>query len=280
MRRIGTALALLVVACEGGETPVPDVVDAPWLRAHREAVVLVDLQSKPELYAKGHIAGAVYANLEDFRDGKKDLAPVEKLERRLGELGIGPDTHVVAYDELYGRNAGWLWYVLAQLGHERVSLLDGGMDAFREELVAGPPPAPAAVTYRARKQPSGVVDSAFVASRPAGVVLIDTRPREQYTGEKPKDGMKPGHIPGAISLPWEAFRGKDNRFLAPEEAAKLVANVPKDAEVVLYCNSYHMAAHVHFQLHRLGYANVKAFDGSVEEWTKDPARPLKTGVEP
>ena len=281
MRRATTiVLALLLGACsrETATEPVPPLVDAAWLRTHRDDVVLVDMQSSRELYEKGHVEGAVHAEVDDFRDEKKNLAPVAELERKLGELGVDRDTHVVAYDELYGRHAGWLWYVLHQLGHERVSLLDGGMDGI--ELVAGPPPGPASVRYEARKFPTDVVDAKWVEEHLGRAVFLDVRPDEQYTGKKPKEGMKPGHLPGAISVPWTAFRGPGNRYLDPAAAEKLLAGVPKDEEVVLYCNSYHQAAHVHFQLVRLGYRNLKAFDGSMKEWLEDPQRPLQTGREP
>jgi thiosulfate/3-mercaptopyruvate sulfurtransferase len=283
MRRLAVLAIVLAAACSKTTAPLPPtnpLVDATWLREHRDEVVLVDMQSTPELYGKGHLNGALYANVEDFRDEDKNLAPVAQLTAKLGSLGIDANTHVVAYDEKYGRNAGWLWYVLEQLGHTRMSLLDGGMDAFAGELEIGAPPSVEPKEYVARKNPTNVVDVAWVQQHLGDAVFLDARPVEQYTGEKPKEGMLPGHLPGARSLPWDAFRGPDGRYLDKEGAAALVKGLPKDRDLVLYCNSYHQAAHLQFQLARLGFTNLKAFDGSLKAWQKDPSRPLKTGNEP
>ena len=106
----------------GVPQPTPPIVDADWLRANRDQVVLVDMQSSRELYEKGHLPGAVHITVNDLRDEKKLLAPVEVLETRIGDLGIRGDTWVVAYDEKNGRNATWLWYALMQMGHRRFSL--------------------------------------------------------------------------------------------------------------------------------------------------------------
>jgi len=274
--------ALLAAACSRKpELPAaPPLVDADFVRNHRDAIVLVDMQSERALYEKGHVPGAVHADLEDFRVQKNYLAPRKDLEERLGALGIDRETHVVVYDELYGRNAGWLWFVLTQLGHTRVSLLDGHMDAFRDELETGPGTTPRPKRYESRRAPPDLVDADEVAARSKDAVLIDARPEEQYTGEKPKKGIRPGHIPGAINVPWESFRGPDRRYLTAEEAAPILERIPRDRELILYCHTYHMASHVHFQLARFGYTNVKAFDGSIEEWQQDASRPLVLGRNP
>jgi thiosulfate/3-mercaptopyruvate sulfurtransferase len=261
-------LAVLLGGCD--EAKAPPLVSAEWLRANRAQVVLLDVQSSRELYEKGHVPGARYADFEQFRTDRKQLAPADVLAARLGALGIDEDTHVVVYDEKHGRNSGYAWYVLAQLGHERVSILDGHMDGFAKELEKGPPPAVEPKTYRPRRQPQ-VVTSEWVKERLGKLPMLDARPVEQYTGAKPKEGMKGGHLPGAVSVPWDAFTGKDGRYL--DEAASrraLTALAGRELrpgeEVVVYCNSYHQAAHVHWVLARLGFSDVKAYDASMKEW--------------
>ncbi len=282
-------LALLAAACGRQEEKVtfdestaPMLVDADWLRAHRDEVVIADMQSTRELYEKGHIPGAVHATVADFRTKEKLLAPVPRLVEKLGALGIDHNTHVVVYDEKHGRNAAWLWYTLTQLGHKKVSLLDGHIDVFRDELVGGPPPVPEPKKYVPRREPTNVVDMEWVRKRVGdpNLVIFDARPHGQYTGEKPKKGMRGGHIPGARNLPYTVFLGPGGRYLPPEEAQKVVGDIPKDQEILLYCNTYHEASNVHFQLARLGYRNIKSFDQGMRFWERDPSLPRKLGEQP
>jgi thiosulfate/3-mercaptopyruvate sulfurtransferase len=265
-------LSFLVLAAVCNAAPAPPLVSPEWLKEHRSEVVLLDVQSKKELYEKGHLKGAVWVDFEQFRTEKKQLASADVLASRLGALGIDENTHVVLYDELHGRNCGYVWYVLKQLGHERMSILDGHMDAFRSELEAGPSPAVTAKTYKPRRTPE-VVSPEWVRERLGKVSMLDTRPVEQYTGVKPKEGMKGGHLPGALSVPWDAFTGKDGRYLDEKAARAALAQLAgrelkEDEEIVVYCNSYHQAAHVHWVLDRLGYKDIKAFDASMKEWEK------------
>jgi 3-mercaptopyruvate sulfurtransferase SseA len=261
---------LLAAVCSAA--PAPPLVSPEWLKEHRSETVVLDIQSKKELYEKGHVKGAVWVDFEQFRTEKKQLASADVLAKKLGELGIDENTWVVVYDEKKGRNCGYAWYVLKQLGHEKVSILDGHMDGFLAELEAGPAAAVTAKTYKPRREPQ-VVSSEWVKERLGKLPMLDAREGEQYTGVKPKEGMKGGHLPGAVSVPWNAFLGKDGRYLDDEAArAALVRLAGKglkaDEEIVVYCNSYHQAAHVHWVLDRLGYKDIKAFDASMKEWEK------------
>lgn len=271
MKRIAWFL-FLVAACDETAAPGPPLVSPEWLREHRAEVVLLDVQSTRELYEKGHVKGAVWVDFEQFRTGKRQLASADALATKLGELGIDENTWVVAYDEKRGRNSGYLWYVLKQLGHERMSILDGHMDAFATELEKGAAPAVPTKTYRPRRAPL-VVSPEWVKERLGKLPMLDAREPEQYTGVKPKEGMKGGHLPGAVSVPWNAFVGKDGRYLDEKTAREALARlagreIKADEEVVLYCNTYHQAAHLHWVLDRLGFRDIKAFDASMKEWER------------
>jgi len=286
------ALTAVLAACGGEGKPEaapgpavskPPIVDAAWLREHRDEVVVVGMHRSRETFEKGHVPGAVYADVEDFRTKDKLLKPRAELERRLGELGIDADTYVVAYDDRDGYNAGWLWFILTQLGHGAVSLLDGNIGAW-EGLETGPPPEVEEKTSRARRDPPDIVDADYVQARMGKSIIVDARVPEQYTGEKPKKGMKGGHVPGAINVPWNTFHDESGRYLdVPAARAALASRVDgepwKDNEVILYCNSYHASSHLHFHLARLGYTNLKAYDGSMKDWEARDL-PLKKGEQP
>jgi thiosulfate/3-mercaptopyruvate sulfurtransferase len=279
---LSSLLLGLAYAQENPAPPAPPLVTAQWVKEHRGGIVLVDVQSSRELYEKGHVPGARFLDFETLRTKEKQLAGKDVLAARFGALGIDEATHVVVYDEKQGRNSGYVWYALKQVGHPAVSMLDGHMDGFKDELEAGPPPAVEPKTYRPRAGPQ-VVSGEWVREH-LGMTMLDARPFEQYTAEKPKEGMKGGHIPGALSVPWDAFTGPDGRYLDEAAArAALAARVgrelPRDEEIVVYCNSYHQAAHLHFILDRLGYRNIKAYDASMKEWEKKDW-PRATGDQP
>jgi thiosulfate/3-mercaptopyruvate sulfurtransferase len=155
---------------------------------------------------------------------------------------------------------------------------------FENELETGPGTKLAEKTFHARRDPPDIVDTAWVKSKLGQVVLIDARPVGQYTAEKPKKGMKGGHVPGAINVPWDTFVGPDGKYLdevaAREKLAKLVdGEIWKGQTVVLYCNSHHAASHLQFQLARLGYGNLKAYDEGMKFWEKQEL-PLRGGSQP
>jgi thiosulfate/3-mercaptopyruvate sulfurtransferase len=281
MRKL--ALLLLPLALASAKDEAPALVTADWLRAHKAEVVILDIQSSRELYEKGHVPGARFLDFEQLRTKEKTLAAPDVLAERFGALGIDENTHVVVYDEKHGRNSGYVWYALRQIGHRAVSVLDGHMDGFPGELESGPPAAVEARRYRPRETPR-VVSGDWVKDRIGKVPMLDARPVEQYTGEKPKEGMKGGHIPGALCVPWDVFTGPDGRYLDETAArATLTARTGRelkpDEEIVVYCNSYHQAAHLHFVLERLGFRNLRAYDASMKEWeAKD--WPRATGKQP
>jgi thiosulfate/3-mercaptopyruvate sulfurtransferase len=260
--------------------PTPPLVDADWLRAHRDEVVLVDMQSTKELYEKGHIPGAIHITVNELRDDNKLLAPVEVLEKKLGALGIRGDTWVVAYDEKEGRNATWMWYALMQMGHRRISLLDGNMSAFKEELETGSA-KPEPTTYVAyAKDPKEVVDTDWVIANKDEVLLLDTRPLAQYTGSKPKQGYRAGHMPGAIHFHRGQFLKPDGTFVDVAAGRELAGKLPRDRKIVVFCNTFHDGAHVAFQLHRLGFDNLLYWDSGYKDYMSDESRPLKLGDQP
>ena len=264
-------------ATAGPGEPTDPIVSAEWLKAHRGDVLLVDMQSKRELFEKGHLDGAVYLDVNELRDENRNLAAVGDLEEKLGALGIRGDTWVVSYDERSGRNATYLWYALHQLGHTRKSVLDGGTKAVADLLVPGKAPEVEAVTYKAFRQPRNVVDTAWVLDRKDSVYLLDVRPIEQFTGEKPKKGYRAGHIPGSHHLPRLRFLRPDGTFVSDEEARRVVRGLPTDVDIVVFCNTFHDGAHLYFQLLRAGRSNLKIWDSGMRDYTADEEKPLELG---
>jgi len=288
MRLIGIPLLVSVSLLGACASTTPDaktdwpgpLVTAAWLQAHPDEVVIVDAQTSSMKFERGHVPGAIRAQVTAYR--LNDRVPsVDRLALLFGRLGIDANTPVVLYDDVDGYHASWGWFVLQQLGHEHVALLDGGLEAFRGKLEGGKPRMASPKTYQPRRRNMpDIVDAEWVAGNLKGIVLIDARPPEEYTGEKPRRGSQPGHIPGALNIPWTAFRRADGHYVSPEAGLELVKGIPKNAIIVVYSNTFVAGAHVFYHLERLGFRNVKAFEGSIYEWQTDPKRPLKKGQEP
>ena len=266
------------------------VVDAAWTAAHREQLVLADvrwyLDRRPGRaeYDRGHIPGAVYVELEEWlaapaslQAGRHPLPDPELFARGMRELGIGDADTVVAYDDQGGVMAARLVWMLRATGRE-AALLDGGLGAWEGPLETEPARrAPAA--FSARPWPAEALAGADDAADPANAV-IDARQRERFLGESPDPvDPRPGHIPGARSLPTREHLGEDGRLLAREELRRrfAAAGVDGSKPVVSYCGSGVTACHNLVVLEHAGLGPGRLYPGSWSQWSGDPSRPAETG---
>ena len=153
-------VALLLAAVRPAVAAEPGLlVDTAWLDAHLKDANLriVDMVTEPEAYQKAHVPGAVYLHVNDSRiavpAGGFRLPTVDEAARILGGLGIGPDTHVVVYDDSGGLHASRLFFTLEVLGHRKVSLLDGGIQAWRRAKRGGHIPGAVNIDWRQNLRP-------------------------------------------------------------------------------------------------------------------------------
>lgn len=286
---------------------VPSVVDVPWLLAHRgdPGVRVVDVRwslAAPgrDAYAKGHVAGAAFVDLDTELSaatgpGRHPIPSAARVAEVFGALGVGPETHVVAYDDAAGSVAARAWFLLRGYGHDRVSILDGGFPAW---VAAGGPVStdvptflPRALALREALPEGEVVDKPHVRSlsdrRDASVRLIDVRARPRYLGETEPVDARPGHIPGAKSVPWS-----ENVVTSPGDAAPHLRSAAElralytralgDArEVVFYCGSGVTASLAVLAFERADLPGVRArlYEGSYSDWARDPSLPVAHGDE-
>ncbi len=197
----------------------------------------------------------------------------------MGRIGIADDSEVVAYDDAGGAIAARLWWMLDDLGHRNVRVLDGGVGAW---MAAGGPLTPAVTTYPAGRLTlhdgwSRTIDRDDLAVRLGSVALIDARVPERYRGEvEPVDAV-PGHIPTAISLPTAGNLGPDGRFLAPEVLRARFEALGDD--VVSYCGSGVNACHNALAMRVAGLPDPLLYPGSYSDWA-GTGMPIVTGDEP
>lgn len=276
------------------------VISAEELLAIRDRVVIVDAQSGPDAdtrYQVRHLAGAVHVDLDlDLAEkpadpahgGRHPLPDVERFARTLGLLSIDPSSHVVVYDDKNGSNAAArFWWMLRALGHERVQVLDGGLaagiaaglptDAGREAQTAKPP-------YPSTGWELGIAlaDEVGVAGHDPARLVIDVRDAVRYRGEIEPFDPNPGHVPGAINVPFASNLGPDGRFLTAEElAAKYRALLGDRApeQVIVHCGSGVTACHTLLAMERAGIRGPKLYVGSWSEWGRS-GRPIAKGGDP
>lgn len=258
--------------------------------AEREDVVVLDVRNKlggssEQAYREAHIPGSVYsdylgAGWRTTVDGVPgQLPPVEDLERLIGGLSIDNDTHVVIVSggtsALDMGSATRVYWTFKVLGHDAVSILDGGYRAYVEDA-ANPTEtgwiAPESKTFQAHFRPEMVADAKDVAAaRAAGTALIDARPPAQYQGaQKHPAAKRPGTIPGAANVPESELTTERGRFVDADRVAALLdsVGVKPDAEAVTFCNTGHWASLAWFaQSEILGNKNVRVYDGSMVDWS-------------
>jgi len=293
LRGVVPALAgLAAIAAAGATEPRPGpLVDAAWVQAHSDDpdVVVVDLRNaidggSAEAYRAGHIPGAVYSNYlkagwRVTRDGVPGmLPPVPDLERLIGRLGIDNDDHVVLVAGGVGPtdmgSATRVYWTFKVLGHDAVSILDGGHRAYAAAYPlarGGVTPTPA--RFDADFRPELLAERAEVGQQLADgdAALIDNRPPAQYRGaKKAPPTPRPGTLRGARNLPEGQLVRADGTFRrgAALEALLAERGLAGSGPAVTFCNTGHWASLGWFALHELrGQDAVRLYDGSMSEWT-------------
>ena len=249
-------------------------------------ILVVDL-CKPEIYAQGHIPGAVhldYGEVVATEPPVMGLLPdAEHMSRLCSRIGLTPKRRVVAYDDEGGGKAARLLWSLAAYGHEHVTLLNGGHHAWANE---GHPMTTeeTAVEPTACKltcQDEVVADRDYVLShlKDETVALLDARTPEEFTGTD-RRATHGGHIPGAVNIEWTQamdqannLRIKDRDVLMPMLESK---GITPDKEIIVYCQTHHRSAHTWLLLKALGFDRVRGYPGAWSDWGNRNDVPIET----
>jgi len=290
-------LALSAAAHADRLTDQP-LVDVEWLQdtLGHESLVVIDIRAPSkdaDFYATGHIPGAVSAPYGQFGWRAKQggivgqLPPIEDISARIGSLGVDNDDHVVIVP--FGKNssdfgaATRVYWTFKVLGHDNVSILDGGMEGWSASAgdLSADAENPEAVTFVAAFRPELIADADEVAAAMAsGVALVDARPADQHSGKsKSPVARVAGTIPGAVNIAQSEFYDSQNlSFVGKDKISGLVdkAGVGDDAEQITFCNTGHWASVAWFGLSEvLGNKKTKMYDGSIADWTSDESRPVQ-----
>ncbi len=275
-------------------------VDTQWLMDHAtdEDLMILDAQPNVHDYIKAHIPGAIYMNEGLLRIPKKGLpaqyVPETVIEPLFRRVGLEADRPVVVYTGK-GLFSGWgngleqtmMAYTLARFGHKNVYVLDGGFEQWMQD--EGPTsqvfPEVTESNFGVEVQREYFVayDAFRTLKDRENVVLLDARPANVYEGQGP--WIKPGHIPGAINVPWKVFMTDENpRKLRPDDEIQAILDeheITPDKTVICSCGTGREATN-EFLLFKwyLGFPKVKIYEGSFTEWSSYPQNPTVTGTNP
>jgi thiosulfate/3-mercaptopyruvate sulfurtransferase len=272
---------------------IPPLVDAAWLRDHRDAVVVADVRwylddrDGRTAYEAGHVPGAVFVDVDrdlaapgSPAEGRHPLPDPAAFAAAMGRVGIGDDDVVVAYDDQGGVMAARLVWMLRAIGHD-AALLDGGIAAWDGPLETGAA-HPEQKRFTPTPWPDDRVASIDEAADTDSNVVLDARQRERYLGEPNVLDPRAGHIPGARSLPARENVDEAGRFLPIDELRRRLAAVGidrADTPVVSSCGSGVTACHNLLVMEHAGVGHGRLYPGSWSQWAADPARPAATGAD-
>ena len=270
------------------------LVYTDWAQSNldTQSIVFVEVDEDISAYDIGHIPGAIKLDWKtDLQDPiKRDFVDAQQFSKLLSERGIANDDTVV----LYGGNNNWFaayayWY-FKLYGHDKIKLLDGGRKKWELDgrtMSADPVNRPA--TSYAAEAP----DTSIRAFRDEVIAaigtknLVDVRSPDEFSGKilapahlPQEQSQRPGHIPGAINVPWSRAANEDGTFKSDEELTAIYAAAGLDdaRETIAYCRIGERSSHTWFVLQELlGHKNVKNYDGSWTEYGSLVGAPIELG---
>jgi thiosulfate/3-mercaptopyruvate sulfurtransferase len=259
----------------------------------REGLVVIDVRGKAAYAFGGHIPGAVHSTWHDYSDpnatAKGLLDPeIGNLENKLRALGINNDSEIVIYSNPFDNwgDEGRMFWMLQYLGHSRLKILDGGWVKWVAERrryehgTVTPKPGKFTATVNpdlaiAKEELKRLVKRPHPETR-----IVDARSLEEYAGKEVPGIPRPGHIPTALSVPWNGFLNPDATLkdLAAIKSSLEEKGVHESHDVICYCTGGVRSAWLYFVLRVAGYRKVRNYPGSWWEWSRDFAAPVETDV--
>ena len=240
-------------------------------------------------YREGHIPGAVFFDIDAVSDQLSPLPhmlpPATDFAAHMARLGLNDSDTLVIYDGSgVNLSAGRVWWTFRAFGHAQVAVLDGGIGKWRAEQR---PLESGTVTlspgnFTARLDARAVRDLAAVRANIANrsEQLVDVRSRGRFDGvePEPRPGLRAGHVPGSINLPYTELVSPDGTLLPAETLCRRVAEAGVDLgrPVIATCGSGTSACALVLALHSIGHTHTAVYDGAWSEWGARADTPVET----
>ena len=276
------------------------LVETDWLASHLEAPDVVIIDGSWHLptadrdgaaeYRAEHIPGALFFDIDTIADTDSELPHMlpspEKFSSIMRKMGIGDGKRIVVYDSAGMFSAARVWWTFRVMGVEDVAVLNGGLPKWKSEghpLEEGAPPPTSERHFTARKNSALVRDASDVrtASEAGSEQIVDARSAVRFAGEapEPRAGLRSGHIPGSLNVPYDVLLNEDGTFKSPPQIKAVfeAAGLENGKPVVTTCGSGVTASILSLALALIGRNDTAVYDGSWTEWGADETLPIETG---
>lgn len=265
-----------------------DHIHAPDVRVADASWYLPKAGRDPRAeYESAHIPGAIFFNIDQLSDETNPsphmLAPAPKFASGMRRLGLGDGNLIVVYDGAGVYSAARAWWMLRAMGHEDVVVLDGGFPKWKrehrevEDMI--PAPYPRHFTPRPNNTLLRAYDQILVNVSERTEQIVDVRGRARFAGleEEPRPGVRPGHIPGSLNVPYTEFIAEDGTLKPADTLAALFRDAGLDITrpTVTTCGSGITAAIGLLALNVIGAKSIALYDGSWAEWGANPDAPIE-----
>ncbi len=277
------------------------LVSTDWLAAHLKDPDLrifdaswylpSDNRDPKAEYAKGHIPGARFFDIDEISDLRSELPhmapPVEKFMSRMRAMGVGDGHQVVVYDGAGIFSAARVWWLFKLMGQHNIAVLDGGLPKWLADghKTTTNPPTIRDRHMTVKMEPQRVRDVTDVAraAKLGDHEIIDARAAPRFRGEapEPREGMRSGHIPGSKNLPFSLLLNSNGTMKPPTTLRTVFKDAGIDLQkpAITTCGSGVTAAILSLALERIGKTDHAIYDGSWSEWGMYADLPIATGAD-
>ncbi|MGD1835110.1 MAG: sulfurtransferase [Nitrososphaeraceae archaeon] len=250
------------------------------IQKNDERLIIIDVRSFDE-YLKGHIPNSVNLELMQFHWIDTKRKGIKYFNRQTIDLfsfiGIKDNIYIIFYDNISGPYASRGIWLSHYLSHDKAAILNGGFNQWKKE---NKPIEMKTNSFKKRKyipkiNPKILADYQYVKKsiKKKKTIIIDSRSNMEFNGEHTR-AARNGHIKSAINIEWKK-NIKENKFKEIDELREIYRNIPKNKEIITYCQGAYRAANTYVILKMLGYKKVKMYLGSWNEWGNKKKSPIE-----